>query len=165
MKIGAIAAVGLVIVGLVVVFAMLQSDGIEDPMQEPLTVTVDGEDFEVLPYRVCDLFAGEDGCTVVEDNAKHIELGEQETATLEVSEEVAANAWAVQRFFADDVHNSATKHDPGTTSTETIAGSTSAAGSRSALGVVEVSTTVIGENADGDETTYGITWSVVNDAA
>ena len=80
-------------------------------------------------------------------------------------EEVSSVTWTLQRFFSDDAVNSAETKQPGESTGETIAGSASISGERTPLGVVEVSTAVIGTNAAGEDTMYGITWSIVNEAA
>lgn len=160
-----IVAVAVVITGLVLVLDRVNDGGVDDPASLAMTVRVGDEEIEVLPYKVCDVFEqGADACTTNEDASAHVTIGAEETAEIEVPDEVSAVTWVIQRFYADESVNSADTKKPGEARTETIAGSASINGERTPLGVVEVSTTVIGENSDGEEVPYGITWSVVNDA-
>ena len=83
---------------------------------------------------------------------------------IEVADAVSSVVWTLQRFYSDESVNSAEQKEPGEAKTVTVAGSASVNGERTPLGVVEVSTTVVGENASGEEVPYGITWSVLNEA-
>ena len=162
--VGIIIAVGLIITAAVVIADLTRDPSVDDPKALEVTVTVDGEDITVLPYRVCDLFE-EDACETFDDNPLAINLGPEDTAEVQVPEEVSSVTWTLQRFFSDDAVNSAETKQPGESTGETIAGSASISGERTPLGVVEVSTAVIGTNAAGEDTMYGITWSIVNEAA
>lgn len=162
--VGIIIAVGLIITAAVVIADLTRDPSVDDPKALEVTVTVDGEDITVLPYRVCDLFE-EDACETFDDNPLAINLGPEDTAEVQVPEEVSSVTWTLQRFFSDDAVNSAETKQPGESTGETIAGSASISGERTQLGVVEVSTAVIGTNAAGEDTMYGITWSIVNEAA
>lgn len=162
--VGIIIAVGLIITAAVVIADLTRDPSVDDPKELEVTVTVDGEDITVLPYRVCDLFE-EDACETFDDNPLAINLGPEDTAEVQVPEEVSSVTWTLQRFFSDDAVNSAETKQPGESTGETIAGSASISGERTQLGVVEVSTAVIGTNAAGEDTMYGITWSIVNEAA
>ena len=162
MVVGAIVVVGLVVTGIVLAVNKWTNQAIDDPHALSIKVIQDGETTEVLPYRVCDLFE-KNACTTTETNAAKISLGEQETAEVNVGSTVGSNSWTLQRFFSDDAVNSTSRKDPGEATTETIAGSAAVAGKRTPLGVVEVSTALIGKNSEGEETTYGITWSIVNE--
>lgn len=162
MVVGAIVVVGLVVTGIVLAVNKWTNQAIDDPHTLSIEVNQDGETTEVLPYRVCDLFE-KNACTTIETNAAKISLGEQETAEVNVGSTVGSNSWTLQRFFSDDAVNSTSRKDPGEATTETIAGSAAFAGKRTPLGVVEVSTALIGKNSEGEETTYGITWSIVNE--
>ena len=162
MVVGAIVVVGLVVTGIVLAVNKWTNQAIDDPHALSIEVIQDGETTEVLPYRVCDLFE-KNACTTTEANAAKISLGEQETAEVNVGSTVGSNSWTLQRFFSDDAVNSTSRNDPGEATTETIAGSAAGAGKRTPLGVVEVSTALIGKNSEGEETTYGITWSIVNE--
>ncbi|EEB62340.1 DUF2771 family protein [Corynebacterium amycolatum] len=162
MVVGAIVVVGLVVTGIVLAVNKWTNQAIDDPRTLSIEVNQDGETTEVLPYRVCDLFE-KNACTTTETNAAKISLGEQETAEVNVGSTVGSNSWTLQRFFSDDAVNSTSRKDPGEATTETIAGSAAFAGKRTPLGVVEVSTALIGKNSEGEETTYGITWSIVNE--
>ena len=162
MVVGAIVVVGLVVTGIVLAVNKWTNQAIDDPRTLSIEVNQDGETTEVLPYRVCDLFE-KNACTTTETNAAKISLGEQETAEVNVGSTVGSNSWTLQRFFSDDAVNSTSRKDPGEATTETIAGSAAFAGKRTPLGVVEVSTALIGKTSEGEETTYGITWSIVNE--
>lgn len=162
--VGAIVVVGLVVTGIVLAVNKWTNQAIDDPHALSIEVIQDGETTEVLPYRVCDLFE-KNACTTTETNAAKISLGEQETAEVNVGSTVGSNSWTLQRFFSDDAVNSTSRKDPGEATTETIAGSAAVAGKRTPLGVVEVSTALIGKNSEGEETTYGITWSIVNESS
>ncbi|OHQ78568.1 hypothetical protein HMPREF2708_10790 [Corynebacterium sp. HMSC073H12] len=164
MVVGAIVVVGLVVTGIVLAVNKWANQAIDDPHALSIEVNQDGETTEVLPYRVCDLFE-KNACTTTEANAAKISLGEQETAEVNVGSTVGSNSWTLQRFFSDDAVNSTSRKDPGEATTETIAGSAAVAGKRTPLGVVEVSTALIGKNSEGEETTYGITWSIVNESS
>ncbi|MEJ5919958.1 MULTISPECIES: DUF2771 family protein [unclassified Corynebacterium] len=162
--IGLILGVGLIITVIVIAVDKFSDRAIEDPNALTIEWKKGDEDVVVKPYRVCDLFE-QDACTVTEANAAHIKLGLEETGELNVGKEVGSGKWTVQRFFSDESVNSESVKEPGEAMNETIAGSTSVNGERTPLGVVEVSTAVVGKNAAGEETTYGITWSIVNDSA
>ncbi len=158
-----IAVVGLLITVAVVVVDRLNDDVVDDPTAVELMWRQDDQEQTILPYRVCDLFE-EDACETFEDNTLHVNLELEDTAELHVGE-ASRYTWVLSRFYADDALNVSDRNNPGQSVSETIAGSTSVNGERTALGVVEVSTTVVGKNAADEETTYGITWSIVNDAA
>lgn len=162
MIVGAIVVVGLVVTGVVLLVNKVSSQAIEDPRALTIEVEVNGETTKVQPYRVCDLFE-KNACTTIDANSAKISLKDEDTAEVRVGSTIGSNAWTVQRFFADDSVNSTSRKDPGEATKETIAGSAAVAGKRTPLGVVEVSTALIGKNADGEETTYGITWSIVNE--
>lgn len=164
--IGVIVAVALIITGLVLVLDRANDGTVDDPAALTMKVRVGGEEIEVRPYRVCDMFArGEGACTTDDGATANVSLGPEDTAEIEVADEVSSVTWTLQRFYADESVNSADKKEPGQAKTETIAGSASVNGERTPLGVVEVSTAVIGTNAAGEDTMYGITWSIVNEAA
>lgn len=162
--VGLIIAVGLIITAVAVIVDRSRDRTVGDPAALPVTVRVAGQDIEVFPYRVCDLFE-ENACETFDSNVATIDLGLEETAELQVDDQVASVKWTLQRFYADDAVNSAETKQPGEASTVTIAGSASVNGERTPLGVIEVSTAVVGKNDAGEETTYGITWSVANGAA
>nr|WP_240394151.1 DUF2771 family protein [Corynebacterium lactis] len=162
MVVGIIVIVGLAVTGIVLAVTKWSNKAIEDPRALTIEVTQGETTTKVHPYRICDLFE-KDSCTTIEANSQHISLAPEETAEVKVGTAIGSNAWAVQRFFADDSVNSSTKKNPGEATGETIAGSAAVNGERTPLGVVEVSTALVGKNAAGEETTYGITWSIVND--
>lgn len=163
--IGVIIAVALIITGLVLVLDRANDGTVDDPGALTMTVRLGDEEIEVLPYRVCNMFEkGEGACTTDDAATAHVSIGLEETAEIEVADEVSSVTWALQRFYADESVNSADRKEPGEAKTETIAGSASVNGERTPLGVVEVSTTVIGLDDAGEEVPYGITWSVANDA-
>lgn len=159
-----IIVVGLVVTAVVLLATRWSSQAIDDPQAITIDVVHGSETITVSPYRVCDLFESEDACTITESNSAEVNLGPEDTAQVIVGTTVGANAWTLQRFFADEEVNSNTRYVPGESTMETIAGSTPVAGERTPLGVVEVSTALVGKNAAGEETTYGITWSIVNTA-
>ncbi|MFD5869321.1 DUF2771 family protein [Corynebacterium sp. NPDC060344] len=163
--IGVIVAVALFITGLVLVLDRANDGAVDDPAALTMTVRVGGEELEVSPYRVCNIFdRGEDACTTDDAATAHVSIGLEETAEIEVPDEVSSVTWALQRFYADESVNSADRKEPGESKTETIAGSASVNGERTPLGVVEVSSTVVGSDDAGEEVAYGVTWSIVNDA-
>ena len=158
--------VGLIITAVALIANRVSKTAIQDPMSVTIDVSVDGQKVQVKPYRVCDLFVpGEDSCTIHEENAAKVTIADDQTADIEVGTAVGSNQWAVQRFYSDETVNSTSQHPAGETEKETVAGSASVNGQRTPLGVAEVSTALVGENAAGEETTYGITWSIVNEAA
>ncbi|MFO6505110.1 DUF2771 family protein [Corynebacterium sp. HMSC11E11] len=163
--IGVIVAVALIITGLVLVLDRANDDTVEDPAALTMTVRLGDEEIEVLPYRICNMFEeGEGACTTDDDATAHVSIEPEEVAEIEVADEVASVTWAVQRFYVDEAVNSADRKEPGEAKTESVAGSASVNGERVPLGVIEVSTTVIGHDDAGEEVPYGITWSVANDA-
>lgn len=162
--VGIIIAVGLIITAAVVIADLTRDPSVDNPEALEITLTVDGEEIAVRPYRVCDLFE-DDACRTFEENTATIDLGPEETTEVKVPDEVASVTWTLQRFYADDAVNTADTKQPGDSSGETVAGSASVSGERTPLGVIEVSTAVIGTNAAGEETMYGITWSIMNEAA
>lgn len=164
MVVGAIILVGLVVTGAVVAVNKFSSQAIDDPNTLAIEVVHNGETTEVLPYRVCDLFET-NACTTFEENSAKVAIGEEETAEIKVGSTVGSNAWTLQRFFTDESVNSSSRKNPGEATSETVAGSASVSGKRTPLGVVEVSTALIGKNSEGEETTYGITWSIANESS
>lgn len=162
---GVILAVAVIITGLVLILDRANDGTVESP--EALRVTVvDGDrEIEVKPYRVCDLFAGgDDACRTYEDAAAAVDIDEEETVEVTVPDAVSSMRWTLQRFYTDETVNAADAHEPGEKKTVTVAGSASVNGQRTPLGVMEISTAVVGRDASGEETTYGITWSIANDA-
>lgn len=161
---GLIVGIGVLITGVAYYTSQLQDRPMADPYAETMTVSIGDEQVEILPYRVCDMFES-DGCTTDEDNIETVTLENDQYADVQVTTEVASNTWTLQRFYDDDSRNLSTTHRPGSTETESVPGSTEVAGEQSPLAVVEVSTTVVGLNEAGEETTYGITWSLANSNA
>ncbi|WP_295628550.1 DUF2771 family protein [uncultured Corynebacterium sp.] len=163
--IGVIAVVALFITALVLILDRSNDGTVDDPHALTVKVRLGDEETEVTPYRVCDLFAeGDDACTTDESAAAEMAIGEEEVAEVEVPAEVSSVRWTLQRFYADESVNAADTREPGESRVEKVAGSASVNGERTPLGVIEVSTTVVGLDDAGEETTYGITWSVANEA-
>ncbi|WP_448852017.1 DUF2771 family protein [Corynebacterium sp. 335C] len=158
-----IVAVGLVITGIVVAVEYFRDDAVEDPSALELTVSVGGEEITVRPYRVCELGAE---CETDDANIASVAVGPQDVAEVTVPDEVAEGAWVLQRFYADEAMNGAENHEAGSATTVKVSGSESVAGKRSNLAVMEVSSaSIVGVDDAGEETVYGVTWSVANDAA
>lgn len=164
MVVGAIVLVGLVVTGIVLAVTKWSSQAIEDPRALTIEINHNGQTTEVLPYRICDLFES-NACTTLEGNTAKVAIGAEETAEINVGSTVGSNSWTVQRFFSDDSVNSSARQNPGEATSTTVAGSAVVAGKRSPLGVIEVSTALIGKNSRGEETTYGITWSIANESS
>ncbi|MFC3850295.1 DUF2771 family protein [Corynebacterium hansenii] len=163
--IGVIVAVALIITGVVLVLDRANDGTVEDPRALTMTVRAGDREIEVSPYRVCNMFEkGEGACTTDEGATARVSLGAEDTAEIEVPDEVSSVTWVLQRFYVDETVNSADRKEPGKAKKETVAGSASVNGERTPLGVVEVSATIIGRDAAGEEVPYGITWSVANDA-
>ena len=163
--IGVIVAVAVIITGVVLILDRSNDGTVEDPESLTMTVRIGDEEIEVSPYRVCDMFErGEGACTTYDDTTARVSIGLEDTAEIEVADAVSSVAWTLQRFYSDESVNSAEQKEPGEAKTVTVAGSASINGERTPLGVVEVSTTVVGKDDSGEEVPYGITWSVLNEA-
>lgn len=132
-----------------------------DPQEVTITATVGGKSTAVEPYLVCEI--GEtcpespDVVTVkteADSGADHI--------TLKLPKNVFDHDWSLVSIYDDPARNQQ-RNFAAYESTSVDVPLTVAAeegGDSASLVVVEISSALIGQNGDGEETPYAVTWSV-----
>lgn len=155
----ALLVVAAVIVA-VVVLAQTWFSNQPDPEPEDtaLTATAGDDEVEVLPYLVA-----EPGVEPVEGDIPTIEVGPDETLTIELPRHVYDHDWTAVLIYDDPAANDERLHGPNDTDVLEAPGSVDPieeGDDRPLLAVVEIQSVMIGLNEDGEETPYSTVWSV-----
>ncbi|QPK79754.1 DUF2771 domain-containing protein [Corynebacterium lizhenjunii] len=154
-----VIAVVVIIVGAVLVQNWLNSRPGKDPAEVSITAQVGDESLEVFPYLSC-----EPGTQCPEGTVPHLEVGADQTLVLELPEDIARHQWKLLTIYDDPAANDEQLHGAGETTRVEIPGSVAAieasSGKPARLAVVEVSTVLIGTDADGEETPKATVWSL-----
>ncbi|MDU0478114.1 DUF2771 domain-containing protein [Staphylococcus chromogenes] len=123
-----------------------------DPHSVTLRAAAGSQKIEVSPYTVC-----EAGVECPQGTVPEIALGGDGSLKLELPEEVYDHDWSLLKIYDDPAANDQTFYK-GNEKKDVEIAATSASGSR--LVVVEVSSLLIGKDANGVETPYTVVWSV-----
>ncbi|MGD7001922.1 DUF2771 domain-containing protein [Corynebacterium halotolerans] len=130
-----------------------------DPAEVAITAKVGDREMEILPYMVC---APGEECP--EGEVPALEVGPDETLTLEVPEAIHERDWSVLTIYDDPAANDQQLHGGHDTDTVEIPGSVDPVNEESAerpqLVVVEVSNAMISTDDNGEEIPVSVVWSI-----
>lgn len=159
----------LIIVVVIVVAAVLlfqnwmNSRPGPEPEDVTLTASVGEESIEVSPYTVC-----EPGTDCPEAEVPTIDVGPDESLTIELPEPVYNHDWQLLTIYDNPAANGQQLHGPNDTQSVEIPGSVDPVGDseeRPELAVVEISSVMIGHDDEGVETPYSTIWSIATENA
>lgn len=154
-----IIAVAVIVVA-VVLFQKWRNDRPgPEPQDVTITATVGSDTLDVAPYSVC-----EPGTDCKEGEVPNLTVGPDDTLKLEIPEAISNHEWSVLSIYDDPAANDSTAHGANETTSLEIPGSVppieASTGERPQLKVVEVSTLMIGRDANGEETPMHTVWSL-----
>lgn len=154
-----IIAVAVIVVA-VVLFQKWRNDRPgPEPQDVTITATVGSDTLDVAPYSVC-----EPGTDCKEGEVPNLTVGPDDTLKLEIPEAIYNHEWSVLSIYDDPAANDSTAHGANETTSLEIPGSVppieASTGERPQLKVVEISTLMIGHDANGEETPMQTVWSL-----
>ncbi len=154
-----IIAVAVIVVA-VVLFQKWRNDRPgPEPQDVTITATVGSDTLDVAPYSVC-----EPGTDCKEGEVPNLTVGPDDTLKLEIPEAISNHEWSVLSIYDDPAANDSTSHGANETTSLDIPGSVppieASTGERPKLMVVEISTLMIGHDANGEETPMQTVWSL-----
>lgn len=154
-----IIAVAVIVVA-VVLFQKWRNDRPgPEPQDVTITATVGSATLDVAPYSVC-----EPGTDCKEGEVPNLTVGPDDTLKLEIPEAISNHEWSVLSIYDDPAANDSTAHGANETTSLDIPGSVppieASTGERPKLMVVEISTLMIGHDANGEETPMQTVWSL-----
>lgn len=154
-----IIAVAVIVVA-VVLFQKWRNDRPgPEPQDVTITATVGTDTLDVAPYSVC-----EPGTDCKEGEVPNLTVGPDDTLKLEIPEAISNHEWSVLSIYDDPAANDSTSHGANETTSLDIPGSVppieASTGERPKLMVVEISTLMIGHDANGEETPMQTVWSL-----
>ena len=154
-----IIAVAVIVVA-VVLFQKWRNDRPgPEPQDVTITATVSSDTLDVAPYSVC-----EPGTDCKEGEVPNLTVGPDDTLKLEIPEAISNHEWSVLSIYDDPAANDSTSHGANETTSLDIPGSVppieASTGERPKLMVVEISTLMIGHDANGEETPMQTVWSL-----
>ncbi|MDK6814661.1 DUF2771 domain-containing protein [Corynebacterium sp. UMB6689] len=154
-----IIAVAVIVVAVVMFQKWWNDRPGPDPKDVTITATVGDETLEVAPYIVC-----EPGTDCEEGDVPNLTVGPDDTLKLEIPEAISNHEWSVLSIYDDPAANDSTAHGANETTSLEIPGSVppieASTGERPQLKVVEISTLMIGRDANGEETPMHTVWSL-----
>lgn len=124
------------------------------PGPAPETVAIKANGQDVLPFTVC-----EPGVECPEGDVAKVAVGPDETLKIEVPKEIYDHDWSVLKIYDDPAANDQTYFKSHEAKDVEITGSADGE-PRPRLVVAEVSTVLIGTDANGVETPYTVVWSI-----
>ncbi|MDO5032723.1 DUF2771 domain-containing protein [Corynebacterium sp.] len=136
-------------------------NGRPGPQPQDISVTASvGEDsLEVRPYIAC-----EPGTECKEGEVPNLTVGPDDTLHIELPEDITNHEWAILSIYDDPAANDQTTHGAHETQSVDIPGSVepieASTGERPRLMVVEISSLMIGQDANGEETPMHTVWSL-----
>ena len=153
----------LVAVVIIVVAAVLAQNWWNNrpgPQPHDVTVTASSgtDSIDVSPYIVC-----EPGLECPEGEVPNLPVGEDGTLTLEIPEEIHDHDWQLLMIYDDPAANDQQLHGAYDATEVEIPGSVDPVAegeARPRLMVVEISSAMIGLDANDEETPYATVWSL-----
>lgn len=124
------------------------------PGPEPGTVTIKANGQDIAPYMVC-----EPGVACPEGEVTKLAVGPDDTLKIELPREVYDHDWSLLKIYDDPAAN-AQDYFKGNEKKEVEVKGSADGEPRPRLVVVEVSTVLIGHDAQGVETPYTVVWSM-----
>lgn len=124
------------------------------PGPEPGTVTIKANGQEIKPYMVC-----EPGVACPEGEVPKIAVGPDDALKIELPKEIYDHDWSLLKIYDDPAANSQQYFKANEAKETEVKGSADGE-PRPRLVVVEVSTVLIGHDANGVETPYTVVWSI-----
>ncbi|AKK10644.1 DUF2771 domain-containing protein [Corynebacterium uterequi] len=137
-----------------------------DPLPEDTVVTVsvgDGDGHEVRPYLLAT-----PGVLPVETTPAVIEVGPEDTVTIDLPEHVYDHDWSAVVIYDNPAFNDEIHHGPNDARSLSVVAAKSplqAGEQPGRLVVVEIQSVLIGQDADGEETPVTTVWSVATQHA
>lgn len=154
-----IIAVAVIVVAVVLFQKWWNDRPGPEPQDVTITATVGDDTLEVSPYIVC-----EPGTDCEEGDVPNLTLGPDDTLKLEIPEAISNHEWSVLSIYDDPAANDSTSHGANETTSLEIPGSVppieASTGELPKLMVVEISTLMIGQDANGEETPMHTVWSL-----
>lgn len=146
-----VTAVVIIVVGALLFQNWWNSRPGPEPHDVTVTFRVGDKSIDVNPYLAC-----EPGGDCPEGEIPQIEVGKDDTLTVEVPQNVSNHDWQVLRIYDKVEANDETLHGPNETNTVDVPGSVDEAN----LQVVEVHSVMVGTDANGEEAPFTTVWSV-----
>ena len=154
-----IIAVAVIVVAVVMFQKWWNDRPGPEPKDVTITATVGDETIEVSPYSIC-----EPGTECEEGDVPNLTVGPDDTLKLDIPEAISNHEWSVLSIYDDPAANDSTAHGANETTSVEIPGSVApieaSTGERPLLKVVEISTLMIGHDANGEETPMHTVWSL-----
>ncbi|MGV0362780.1 DUF2771 domain-containing protein [Corynebacterium minutissimum] len=154
-----IIAVAVIVVAVVLFQKWWNGRPGPEPQDVTITASVGDETVEVSPYSVC-----EPGTECQEGEVPNLTVGPDDTLKLDIPEAIYNHEWSVLSIYDDPAANDSTSHGANETTSLEIPGSVdpieASTGERPNLMVVEISTLMIGHDANGEETPMHTVWSI-----
>ncbi|MDO4910543.1 MAG: DUF2771 domain-containing protein [Corynebacterium sp.] len=129
-----------------------------DPREVHLSATINGEKIDIAPYAACEI-----GESCPEGTTTDVDLGPEDTMSIELPADVYDHEWSLLKIYDDPAANDQSTFGSNQQKSVDIAGSTEPlieGGERPRLVVVEISSLLIGTDEDGNESPYTVTWSI-----
>lgn len=154
-----IIAVAVIVVAVVMFQKWWNDRPGPEPKDVTITATVGDETIEVSPYSIC-----EPATECEEGDVPNLTVGPDDTLKLDIPEAISNHEWSVLSIYDDPAANDSTAHGANETTSVEIPGSVApieaSTGERPLLKVVEISTLMIGHDANGEETPLHTVWSL-----
>lgn len=131
-----------------------------EPLPQDISIKASAPagEVDVFPFSMC-----EPGVECEENEVPILEVGTDEELHLSIPEEIHDHDWYLLTIYDDPAANDEFYHTSFDATEATVPGSvdpTEEGGERPRLVVVEISSVMIGEDAEGNETPYTVTWSL-----
>ncbi|QCB27948.1 DUF2771 domain-containing protein [Corynebacterium endometrii] len=158
-----IIAVVVIVVGVVLFQSWINNRPGAEPKDVAITATVGDNSMEVFPYIAC-----EPGLECPEGEVPNLTVGPDETLKIEIPEEVSNHQWKILTIYDDVAANDEKLHGANETSEVEVPGSVDVidistsgeTGQRPQLKVVEITSVMIGTDANGEEAPFTTVWSL-----
>lgn len=153
-----VIAVVIIIVAAVVAQGWWNNRPGPEPRDVTVTARVGETSLEVSPYLVC-----EPGLECPEGEVPNLPVGPDDTLVLEIPEAIHDHDWQLLMIYDDPAANDQQLHGGYDAERVEIPGSVDPleeGDQRPRLMVVEISSAMIGLDADGEETPYATVWSL-----
>lgn len=136
----------------------------KQPEEVKVTATVGDNSQEISPYAICEM-----GVECPEGDVASIDVGEDDTLTIEVPKDIADHDWTLLKIYDDPAANDQLYYKGNEATSIEVPGSVDPTSddstTRPRLVVVEVNSVLIGLDDNGEETPYSVTWSISTEYA
>lgn len=159
LQVTALAVAVVLVVVISVLFQQWWNDRpAPDPEEVSVTATAPAGTVEIFPFSIC-----EPGVECAENEVPVLEVGADEELQLSIPQDIHDHDWYLLTIYDDPAANDEFYHTSYETTEATVPGSvdpTEEGGERPRLVVVEITSVMIGTDADGEESPYTVTWSL-----